>query len=183
MAYNFAPFQQKAKEIEEWLKREYQGLRTGRATPAILDVLSVESYGTKMAVNQLASVSVEDPRTLRVAPWDASQIRAIESAIRQSDLGLGVSVDEKGLRVIFPELTGERRQQFVKIARQKLEDARVSLRAERERVWEDIQAKEKEGGMGEDEKFRLKEQMQKIVDDANKALEELADKKETEITS
>jgi len=112
-----------------------------------------------------------------------SQAKNIEQAIQQSDLGLSVSIDDKGLRVKFPELTSERRAGLVKVAKQKLEDARVSLRSERERVWDDIQKKEKEGGMSEDEKFRLKEQMQKIVDETNKKLEEMTEKKEQEIAA
>ncbi|HVS79456.1 MAG TPA: ribosome recycling factor [Candidatus Paceibacterota bacterium] len=183
MAYNFAPFQQKVKESEDWLKQEYQGLRTGRATPAILDLVKVESYGTRMPLNQIGGISIEDARTLRITPWDMSQVKSVEKALMESDLGLGVSVDEKGLRVKFPELTAERRDQLVKVARQKLEDARVALRSEREKTWDDIQKKEKEGGMSEDEKFRLKDQMQKIVDEANKRLEEMAEKKEQEIAA
>ena len=181
MAYNFGPLQQEIKEAEEWLKREYQGLRTGRATPAILDAVSVESYGARMQVNQVASVAIEDAKTLRVSPWDASLVKSIERAIAESDLGLSVSVDDKGLRVIFPALTTERRAQFAKVAKEKLEEARVRVRSAREKTWEDIQNKEKEGGMSEDDKFRLKEQMQKLIDDGNKRLEEAAEKKETEI--
>jgi len=183
MAYNFIPFNQKVKEITDWLQHEHQGLRTGRATPSILDRVSVESYGAQMQINQIGSISIEDARTLRISPWDMSQAKNIEQAIQQSDLGLSVSIDDKGLRVKFPELTSERRAGLVKVAKQKLEDARVSLRSERERVWDDIQKKEKEGGMSEDEKFRLKEQMQKIVDETNKKLEEMTEKKEQEIAA
>lgn len=183
MAYNFSVLQNEIREAEEWLKKEFQGLRTGRATPAILDGVSVESYGARMQINQLASIAIEDAKTLRIAPWDMSQAKNIEKGINDSDLGLSVSVDEKGLRVAFPALTTERRTQFVKIAKEKLEDARVRLRAAREKVWDDIQKKEKEGGMSEDDKFRLKTEMQKMVDEANRKLEELAEKKEAEIQS
>ena len=183
MAYNFTAFTAKIKETEEWLKREYQGLRTGRATPAILDIVTVESYGTRMPINQLANVSIEDARTLRISPWDITQAKGIEKAIQDSDLGLSVMTDDKGLRVKFPELTSERRDQLMKVAKAKLEDARVALRSEREKVWGDIQAKEKDGEMSEDEKFRLKEQMQKIVDEANQTLEQLLEKKEQEISN
>lgn len=183
MQYNFASFNAKIEETEEWLKKEFQGLRTGRATPAILDVVSVDAYGAKMPVNQLATVGVEDARTLRIAPWDVTMGKAIEKAIQASNLGLSVNVDDKGLRVSFPELTSERRESLLKVAKSKLEDARIALRSEREKVWDDIQAKEKEGGMSEDDKFRLKEQMQRLVDDANARFEEAYDKKEKEIHS
>lgn len=181
MAYNFAPFKQSIKDLEDWLKKEFSSIRTGRATPAILDGVFVESYGTKMPVSQVGSVAIEGARSLRIAPWDSSQIKGIEKAIISSNLGLSVAVDDKGLRITFPELTTESRNTFVKVAKQKLEESRVTLRAEREKVWNDIQAREKEGGMGEDEKFRLKDEMQKIVDEAGGKLETLAVAKEKEI--
>ncbi len=181
MAYNFAPFKQSIKDLEDWLKKEFSSIRTGRATPAILDGVFVESYGTKMQVSQVGGVSVEGARSLRIAPWDSSQIKGIEKAIIASNLGLSVSVDDKGLRVTFPELTTESRNTFVKLAKVKLEESRVTLRAERDKVWNDIQAREKEGGMGEDEKFRLKDEMQKIVDEAGGKLETLTIAKEKEI--
>jgi ribosome recycling factor len=183
MAYNFSSFKQSIKDVEERLKKEYSGIRTGRATPAILDSILVESYGAKMPINQLGSIASEGPRSLKITPWEISQAKAIEKAILTSDLGLSASADDKGVRVIFPELTSERRASLIKIVKQKLEDARVSLRNERDKVWNDIQSKEKDGGMGEDEKFRLKNEMQKMVDDGNKSLEDVASRKETEILS
>ena len=182
MAYNFTPFKQGLKETEEWLKREFGSIRTGRATPAILDGIKVEAYGSPMTVTQVASIAVEDPRTLRITPWDMSLVKAVEKGITTSDLGLSGSVDDKGLRVIFPELTSDRRAGFIKLAKQKLEDARITIRGEREKVLKDIDKKEKEGGMGEDEKFRLKAELQKMLDEAGKVLEDIFDKKEKEIS-
>ncbi|MSR73034.1 ribosome recycling factor [Candidatus Parcubacteria bacterium] len=183
MAYNFAPFKQSIKDLEDWLKKEFSSIRTGRATPAILDGVFMESYGTKMPISQVGSVAIEGARSLRIAPWDSSQIKGIEKAIITSNLGLSVAVDDRGLRITFPELTTESRNTFIKIAKQKLEESRVTLRAERDKVWNDIQAHEKEGGMGEDEKFRLKDEMQKIVDEAGGKLEALAIAKEKEMMS
>jgi ribosome recycling factor len=183
MAYNFLPFKQNIKDIEEWLKKEFSSIRTGRATPNILDGVFVESYGSKMPISQIGSISIEGARSLRISPWDMSQAKSVEKAIMVSNLGLSVAVDDKGLRVTFPELTTESRNSFVKMAKQKLEESRVKLRTERERAWDDIQAKEKEGGMGEDEKFRLKAEMQKIVDETNLKLEALILAKEKEIMS
>ncbi len=182
MAYNFSPFKDALKQTEEWLKNEFSNIRTGRATPSILDVVQVESYGTMIGISAMASIQTEDARTLRIAPWDMSQIQAIEKAISQSNLGLSTSVDEKGLRVNFPQLTGERRQQFVKLAKDKLEDAKVRVRMERDKALKDILAKEKEGGMGEDERNRYKAEVEKIVQEINKANESHFDKKEKEIT-
>lgn len=181
MAYNFAPFKEKTKQAGVWLSKEISSIRTGRATPVILDGIMVESYGTTVPIKEAASITTEGARSLRVTPWDASLSKLIEKAIAASNLGLSVAVDEKGVRVTFPELTSERRQSLSKILKQKLEEARVSLRKERDKAWDDIQKKEKEGGMGEDEKFRLKAEMQKITDEAGKELDKIAARKETEI--
>ncbi len=182
MAYNFQPLKQKITETEDWLKKEFTQIRTGRATPVILDAISVESYGSIMGIQQVASVTIEDPKTIRITPWDATQIKAIEKGIVDSNLGLSVSVDDKGLRVMFPELTSERRVQLVKVSKQKLEEARVSLRKEREDTRADITLKEKEGEMGEDEKFRLFEELQKLIDESNGKLDGMAERKEKEIS-
>lgn len=182
MAYNFTSFKQNIKDTEDWLKKEFTNIRTGRATPAILDSVRVEAYGGEMTITQVANVSVEDARMLRITPWDASLAKSIEKSIITSDLGLSVSVDDKGLRVVFPELTSERRVSMVKIAKQKLEDAKVTIRGEREKVIKDIDKQEKDGIISEDDKFRLKTELQKIIDDSNKVLEEILAKKEKEIT-
>ena len=181
MAYNFSTLDQSLLNTQNWLKNELSSIRTGRATIAILDGVSAEAYGGKMVIREIASITTEDPKTIRVVPWDTTLVRAIEKAISDSDLGLSVSVDEKGLRVIFPELTAERRTSLVKILKQKLEEARIALRKERDRVKSYIEAKEKEGGMGEDDKFRYLEELQKKIDASNKVLDEMAEKKEREL--
>jgi ribosome recycling factor len=183
MTYDFNPLKAKLKNIEEWLIKELAQVRTGRASLALLDSVQVESYGTRLPINQVANVASEDPRTLRIVPWDMSQVRALEKAIVIADLGLSVSVDDKGLRVIFPELTTDRRSALVKVAKAKLEEAKVTLRKEREETWKDIQAKEKEGGMSEDEKFRFKTEMEKVLQETILKFEGLADRKEKEIIS
>lgn len=182
MSYDFSKFKKELSEIESWLTKEYTTIRTGMASPALLDSVKVESYGSFMPINQLATVGTEDARTIRVSPWDKSQVRSIEKAINDANLGVSVASDSAGVRVIFPELTSERRVLLIKSAKEKLEKARVSLRGEREKVWEDIQKKEKNGEMGEDEKFSLKEEMQKYVDEANRKFEEIFSKKEKEIS-
>ncbi|OHA84252.1 MAG: ribosome recycling factor [Candidatus Yonathbacteria bacterium RIFOXYC1_FULL_52_10] len=181
MQYNFAPFKKKVADTTEWLSNELSGIHTGRATPAILDHVSIESYGSRMAVPHVAGITIEDARTLRVSPWDKAQVKDIEKAVYDANLGLSVSVDSDGLRIIFPELTTERRTQFVKIVRAKLEDSRIALRTEREKISSDITEQEREGNMSEDEKFRAKDELQKLVDEGNAKLEAVADKKETEI--
>lgn len=181
--YDFEPFTQKTQGVLEWLQKEYRGLRTGRAAPALVDGITVESYGTRMPLNQIANIGVEDARTLRVTPWDASQVKDVEKAITSANLGVGVSSDEKSVRVTFPELTAERRESLIKLAKEKLEEARQSIRSAREEMWSDIQSKEKEGELTEDEKFRYKDELQNRVDKANKELDDLFQKKETEIHS
>lgn len=182
MAYNFSKLQQKIKETQDWLTREFAGIRTGRASTAFLDGVKVESYGTEMPVNSLANISTEDAKTIRISPWDSSQTQAIERAITASNLGVSVAVDDKGVRVIFPELTGERRQQLVKVAKEKLEDARVAIRRERSEVSDDLNEKKKNGEMGEDEMMRNKAEMEKHVQEGSRKLEELFNKKEQEIS-
>ena len=179
--YDFLKFKQKIKENEEWLKKEFAGVRTGRANPSLLDGILVESYGSKVPINQVGNISVEDSRNIRISPWDMSVAKEIERAIGSANLGVAVALDDKGVRVSFPELTAERRGQIVKIAKEKLEQAKVSIRIQRDAVIKDIQAKEKEGGLGKDDVLRFKNELQQNVDGANKALEELFVKKEKEI--
>lgn len=179
--FNFTELKIGIKGVEEWLSEELSQIRTGRATPAILDSIQVDAYGSKMGLKELANVVVEDVRSIRVEPWDTSVGKGIEKAIITSNLGLSVSAFDKGVRIIFPELTAERREQLVKLTKQKLEEARVTLRGLRDKTWSDIQAKEKQGGMGEDDKFRLKDEMQSLIDESGKKLEEISERKVGEI--
>jgi len=181
MAYDFNEFRQASDSALEWLKKEYSGIRSGQANSGILDPVRVEMYGSKVPVNQVASVLSENSRTLKITPWDKSAIKAIDTAIREANLGISVSTDSQGLRIAFPELTSDRRQTLMKLAKQKLEEARVRVRNEREKIHSDIDKREKIGGMGKDDAFRAKQDLQKIVDEVNKKLEELTEKKEKEI--
>lgn len=179
---NIQQFKTGVKEIEEWLKKEMATIRTGRANPSILDGVIVPVYGSNMIISQVANIGVEGATTLRISPWDMAIVKDIEKSIMTSDLGLSVSVDDKGLRVTFPSLTSDRRQALVKIAKQKLEDAKVSVRSEREKFIKDVDKKEKDGELSKDENFRLKADLQKIVDEVNRVLEDLFTKKEKEIS-
>ncbi len=175
-------FEKRGKEIVQWLQDEYTGIRTGQATPALLDSIKVESYGSLLPLNQVGSVGIEDARTLRISPWDAGSIASIETAIREANLGVSVSTDSSGLRVIFPELTSDRRDQLLKLAKSKLEDARVSVRTARDEIMKDLDTQQKEGEISEDEKYTKKDAVQEQVDAVNKELEELYKKKEAEIS-
>lgn len=181
MNYNFSQFKLELKKIEDFLSKEYSQLNIGRASPMILDGVTVEAYGSYGPLKNVASISIEDPKTLLVAPWDKSQIKAIEKAILVADLGLSVASGDTGIRVIFPQLTGETRQKLVKLLKEKLEDSRIVVRKERERVMDEMNKLEKEGNMTEDEKFRAKDELQKIIDEANNNLEAVFEKKEKEV--
>jgi ribosome recycling factor len=181
MAYDFSKLQAVIKETEEWLQKEFTGIRTGRAAPSLLDGIRVDSYGSMSPMNAVGSITVEDARTLRIIPWDKSLVKHIEKAITDANLGVGVGSDDQGVRVNFPELTAERRTMLIKLSKEKLEQARVTLRGHRGDTIKDIEAKQKEGGMGEDDAKRYKDEVQKHVDKANETLDELGKKKETEI--
>lgn len=181
MTHDTSELKKGIAETIEWLKQELSALRTGRATPALLDGISLEVYGSRMKLNQVASISVEDARTLYVSPYDASQVKAIEKAITVADLGISAGSDDRGVRVSFPELTAERRAQLVKLLRSKLEDARIAIRGKRAEVIQGIDKAEKAGELGEDDARRAKDDVQKLVDEANKNLEAVAEKKEQEL--
>jgi ribosome recycling factor len=181
MAYDFNNLKKQLAGVEEWVQKEFQQIRTGQASPAVLDSVKVEIYGTPMSLKELASVIIEGSRTLRIAPWDKGQTKEIEKAITVANLGLSVVVDDQGLRVNFPELTADRRKDIAKLAKDKLEEGKKQIRQHRDLVVRDLQAKEKEGGYGKDDIFRLKNDMQKMVDESIKKLDSIFTKKEKEL--
>ncbi len=175
MAYNTQNFKQELKKVEDWLKNEFGSVHTGRATPMILDSVNIESYGSYQPIKNVASVTVEDPKTLRIAPWDKAHIREIEKAIQAANLGLSVLSDSDGVRAIFPMLTTETRQKLVKVLKDKLEDARISVRKARQEEMDLLD------DLTEDEQKRGKDDIQKCVDESNSNLEAIFAKKETEV--
>ena len=181
MNYDFTKLKEEVSNIENWLTKEFSNIRTGLASITILDNVKVENYGNLTPVNQVANITTEDAKTIRISPWDTSQIKELEKAIVNADLGVSVAVDDKGIRLAFPELTSDRRQILVKVAKDKLEQAKVSLRGERDKVWNDVQEKEKENEISQDDKFQSKDEMQKVIDGASNVLESLFEKKEKEI--
>ncbi len=181
MTYQFNNLKDAFKEIENWLAKEYSQIHTGKASPILLDSITIDSYGAQMPIKNVASVTIEDPRTLRIAPWDKTQIKAIEKSIIDANIGLSVVSDSDGLRAIFPMMTGENRAKLVKVLKELLEEARIRVRKEREVVQNDIRDKQKDGEMTEDEAFKGKEELQKHVDAANATLESMFTKKENDI--
>jgi ribosome recycling factor len=182
MTYDFKALDEQVKETEEWLVRELSGIRTGRAAPALLDNVKADAYGVRTPLAQIGSVTIEDARTLRIVPWDKSLNKAVEKAITEADLGVSVGTDDLGLRVFFPELTAERRTLLLKLAHEKIEQAKVTLRGHRAQALKELDATEKEGGIGKDEIIRLKEEVQKKMDAGTAALEVLSKRKHDEIS-
>lgn len=181
MAYDFSTVQTNKATILDWLKSEYRSIQTGRATPQVLDLVHIDMYGARTQLAHAGSVTIEDPRTIRVAPWDKSVIGQMEKAINDANLGLSVSSDSDGLRVHFPSLTTETRAKLVKLLKDRLEDARVRVRSLREETNKNIDSRAKEGEYGEDDQRKYREDMQKIVDTTNQELEDLFHKKESEV--
>jgi len=175
--YDLSQAKEAVSSSGEWLKNEYSSIHTGQANPGILDGIKIESYGAMQPIKNVGSISVSDAKTLMISVWDQSVVSAIEKAIIAADLGLSVSVDGSGIRVHFPQLTEETRKKIVKVLKGKHEDARVSVRKERENVIKDIESAD----ISDDDKKRAKENLQKIVDEANNTLDSIFKNKE-EIT-
>jgi ribosome recycling factor len=163
------------------LSRELAGVRTGRASTALLEGIKVDYYGTATPVNQLASLSVPDPRTLLIQPWEPGLLPAIEKAIMKSDLGVTPANDGKTVRLVVPPLTEERRRQLAKVVGKLAEDCRVAVRNIRHEANKKVKALEKEKKISEDDGRRGLEQIQRITDKFVQRVEELLKKKEQEI--
>lgn len=176
-----APLRPAAENALEHFAAEAAKIRTGRANPALVEGLLVDYYGTKTPLKQLATISVPEARQLLISPWDRGSLAPIEAAIRDSDLGLNPQNDGQAVRLTLPQLTEERRKDLVKQLNQRAEEARISIRTAREDAWKRLQEEERAGSLSEDDKFRGKDDLQKIVDEYNQKLEDLRKKKESEI--
>lgn len=165
----------------EALKREFAGLRTGRASANLLDPLQVSVYGSKMPLNQVGTVSVPEPRTISVQVWDKSNIQAVEKAIRESDLGLNPVIDGTLIRLPIPALTAERRQELVKIAHKYAEQSKVAVRNVRRDGMEVLKKLEKAHEMSEDEHHKNSARVQELTDKLVKEIDDLLSTKDKEI--
>lgn len=163
------------------LEEDLAGIRTGRASPALIEKLPVDYYGTPTPLIQLASIGVPEPRSLLIRPFDASSLRAIERAILASDLGLTPNNDGKTIRLNLPPLTEERRRNLVKIVHNRVEEARVAVRNVRRDMIKDLQEFEKEKMISEDERKRGEEELQKITDRFINEVNTIGERKEKEI--
>ena len=162
-------------------KDDFSGIRTGRATPAMFNKIVVDYYGAMTPVIQLASLTVPEPRMALVSPYDKSSLGAIERAIRDSDLGVNPSNDGSVIRIVFPQLTEERRREFIKVARGKAEDAKVSIRNVRRKAKEELDRLVKDGETGEDEVVRAEKELEKTTGHYVATVDELLKHKEAEL--
>jgi len=173
--------EEKMKQAVQAARRDLAAIRTGRANPSLLDRVEVDYYGTLLPINQLASISVPEPRLLVIQPWDKNAVKMIEKAILKSDLGLTPTSDGNVVRIQVPPLTEERRKELARIARKEAEDKRVAVRNVRRDVNDAIKKLEKDGQLSEDECRRAQSQVQELTDRYIKEIDDLLAAKEKEI--
>jgi ribosome recycling factor len=180
-AYEKADIQRRMTGALEVLKNDLGGLRTGRASTALLDPVQVEVYGSHMPLNQCATVSVPEPRMISVQVWDRSNIGPVEKAIRSAGLGLNPITDGTSIRLPIPDMTEERRKELAKLASQYAEKARIAVRGVRRDGNDGLKTAEKKGEISEDERKRLEAEVQKLTDETIKEIDAVASAKEKEI--
>jgi ribosome recycling factor len=156
--------EEKMTKTDEVVQHEFASVRTGRASPALVENVVVEAYGSQMRIRELAGISTPEPRTLLIQPWDATTLQPIEKAIQKANLGLNPSVQGKAIRIFFPELSQERRQEFVKVIRKMAEDGRVAIRHVRRDAMEALKKEGKAGGVTEDQVEAAEKEVQKLTD-------------------
>lgn len=162
-------------------REEFASVRTGRATPAIVNRVTVDYYGTPTPLNQLASMSVPESRVLMIQPFDPNSISAIEKALMQSDLGLTPSNDGHVIRLVFPELTEERRKELIRVVRERAEEGRVAVRNVRRHAKDEMERMQKDGEISEDELARAEKELQQKTDKHVAEIDEMLQRKEQEL--
>lgn len=172
----------KMKKAAEAFKKEIAGIRTGRATPALLDKVKVEYYGSLMPISQVAHISIPDPKTVEVAPWDKGIIHEVEKAILKADIGLTPVTNGSLVRISIPPLTGERRQELTKLVKKQGEDIKVSVRNARRDAIEKVKQEEKDKKVSEDQSRKAQDHIQKLTDKYTKEIDDLVKHKEKEIS-
>lgn len=165
-----------------FLDRELAKIRTGRATIALVEDITVECFEQKFPLKQLAALSTPSSNQINVQPWDKSYIEPIEKALRQSSIGFSIAVDKEIIRISLPALTEEFRKNLLRVLSEKQEDARKTIRKWREEAWKEVQEGFKESQIREDDKFRAKDELQKLIEEYNQKIEDLINKKKKEIT-
>lgn len=174
-------FEEARIEATGWFSSEIVGMRTGRVTPDLVERIPVEHYGSRTPLKGLASINNLDARTLVVAPWDGGAAGAIEKALSEANLGAQPNLDGQIIRLVFPSLTEEMREQTIKMLHKKIEEARVRLRQARDDALKLLREEREEGSVTEDDFYATKKRLDELIDEANAEIEKIADKKEEDI--
>ena len=165
----------------QFMERELSKIRTGRASPSLVEDITIDCFGQKFPLKQLAAISLAESRQIIIQPWDRSYIESIEKALSQSSMGFSPIVDKNIIRVNIPSLNEEYRKNLLHILSEKQEEAKKTIRRWREEAWREIQDKAREGEIREDDKFRAKDELQDLVEEKNKNIENIAERKKKEI--
>ena len=181
MASDYAVYESKMTRTTQVLSEQFDSVRAGRANAAVLDKITVEYYGTPTPIQQVASISSPDPRSLVIQPWDASILKGIEKAILASDLGINPQNDGRVIRLVFPQLTEERRKELAKQVRKYGEEAKVAVRNVRRDAMDSFKKQQKKSEITEDDYKNIEKDIQKLTDDYIKTVDKLTDKKEKEL--
>ena len=181
MATGYEEFETKMRKTSENLSTNLAAVRAGRANAAVLDQITVDYYGTATPIQQLATISTPDPRSLLIQPWDNSTLQGIEKAILASDLGINPQNDGRAIRLVFPQLTEERRKELAKQVKKYAEEAKVAVRNIRRDAMDKFKAQKKASEITEDDLKIAEKDLQKLTDDWIKEIDKIADKKEKEL--
>ena len=173
--------EEKMIKTEEVVQHEFSGVRTGKASPSLVENILVEVYGSQMRIRELAGITVPEPRMLLVQPWDIATLHPIEKAIQKSNLGLNPAVDKKFIRIVLPDLSQERRMEFIKVVKKMAEDGRVAVRHVRRDAMEQIKKEVKGGGVAEDQQEVAEKEVQKLTDQYTAKIDKHLEQKEKEI--
>ncbi len=182
MTSDYAVFTDKMKKTTEVLSSQFASVRAGRANAAVLDQIQVEYYGTPTPIQQIATISSPDPRSLAIQPWDNSVLKAIEKAIQASDLGINPQNDGRIIRLVFPQLTEERRKELAKQVKKYGEDAKVAIRNIRRDAMDSFKKQQKKSEITEDDLKNMEKDLQKLTDEYIKTVETMTEKKEKELS-
>jgi ribosome recycling factor len=173
--------EEKMLKTEEVVQHEFSGVRTGKASPSLVENILVEVYGSQMRIRELAGITTPEPRMLLIQPWDAATLHPIEKAIQKSNLGLNPAVDKKFIRIVLPDLSQERRMEFIKVVKKMAEDGRVAIRHIRRDAMEGIKKDTKAGGVTEDQEEMAEKEVQKLTDQYIAKIDKHLETKEKEI--
>ena len=179
---DYAQYTERMDKTIEVMQANFAAVRAGRANAAVLDQIRVDYYGTPTPINQIASIASPDPRTLTIQPWDGSTRKLIEKDIQASDLGINPQNDGRVIRLLFPQLTEERRKDLIKQVRKYGEESKTAIRNIRRDAMEDFKAQKKKSEITEDDQKNAEKDMQKLTDDYVKQIEQLVEKKEKELS-